>query len=200
VARLEETFLAVVRDWGQSLESTDSYTFGHSERVANYAQRVAVALGLGEDEVTTVRLGAYLHDLGKIRVPHEVLNKPGRLTNDEFEVIKMHPIWGLELLESVEFPWDIKPIIRWHHEKYDGTGYPDRLRGDEIPLHAMIIGIVDVFDALTTTRSYRGAMSQEVALAEMERCRHWWRPDVHQAFRTAIVEVPVTATGAAAAA
>jgi putative nucleotidyltransferase with HDIG domain len=198
VARLEETFLAVVRDWGLSLESSDSYTFGHCERVANYAAAVAGALGLGETEITTVRLGAYLHDLGKIRVPHEVLNKPGRLTNDEFEIIKMHPVWGLELLKGVEFPWDIKPIIRWHHEKYDGTGYPDRLRGDEIPLHAMIICIVDVYDALTTSRSYRGAMSQDAALAEMTASRHWWRPDVYEAFRRAIALAP--ATGAAVAA
>jgi len=186
VAQLEATFLAVVRDWGQSIESSDTYTFGHCERVANYAAAVAGALGLDEQQITTVRLGAYLHDVGKIRVPHEILNKPGRLTSDEFDVIRMHPIWGLDLLEGVEFPWDIKPIIRWHHEKCDGTGYPDRLRGEEIPLHAMIIGIVDVYDALTTTRSYRPAMSREVALAEMEKCRTWWRQDVYAAFRGAI--------------
>jgi putative nucleotidyltransferase with HDIG domain len=186
VEKLEATFLAVVRDWGQSIESSDSYTFGHCERVASYAADVAAALGLDEAHVTTVRLGAYLHDVGKIRVPHEVLNKPGRLSDEEFEIIKMHPIWGVELLESVEFPWDIKPIIRWHHEKYDGTGYPDRLRGDEIPLPAMIIGIVDVYDALTTTRSYRPAMPRETALAEMARSRHWWRSDVYDAFCRAV--------------
>lgn len=186
MAGLEEAFLAVVRDWGRSIESADMYTFGHSERVANYAAAVAQALGLDAGEVTTVRLGAYLHDVGKIRIPHEVLNKPGRLSPDEFDIVKMHPIWGLELLEGVEFPWDIKPIIRWHHEKLDGTGYPDRLRGDEIPLHAMIIGIVDVFDALTTTRSYRPAMSLEAALAEMSGSRRWWRPEVYEAFCRAI--------------
>lgn len=199
VAQLEAAFLAVVRDWGQSIESADSYTFGHSERVARYAEQVARALGLDGHEITTVRLGAYLHDVGKIRVPHEVLNKPGRLTRDEFELIKMHPVWGLELLEGIEFPWDIKPIIRWHHEKVDGSGYPDRLTGDEIPLNAMIIGIVDVFDALTTTRSYRGAMSTETALAEMRRSRHWWRPDVYQAFCRSVgaAEAPDAATRAA---
>jgi len=176
----------VVRDWGQSIESSDTYTFGHCERVAAYAAEVAHALGLDEHVVTTIRLGPYLHDVGKIRVPHEGLNKPGRLTSEEFDIIKMHPIWGLELLEGVEFPWDIKPIIRWHHEKHDGTGYPDRLRGDEIPLGAAIIGIVDVYDALTTTRSYRGAMTHEAALAEMERCRHHWKAEVYEAFRKAI--------------
>jgi putative nucleotidyltransferase with HDIG domain len=186
VEKLEATFLAVVRDWGQSIESSDSYTFGHCERVADYAAKVAQALGLDDAGVTTVRLGAYLHDLGKIRVPHEVLNKPGRLTDEEFDIIRMHPIWGVELLDGVEFPWDLKPIIRWHHEKYDGTGYPDRLRGDEIPLPAMIIGIVDVYDALTTTRSYRPALTREAALAEMARARGAWRGDVYDAFCRAL--------------
>jgi HD-GYP domain-containing protein (c-di-GMP phosphodiesterase class II) len=94
----------------------------------------------------------------------------------------MHPVWGVELLATVEFPWDIKPIIRSHHEKFDGTGYPDRLRGEEIPLHAQIICIVDVYDALTTTRSYRRAMTHAEALVQMAESRHWWRGDVYEAF------------------
>jgi putative nucleotidyltransferase with HDIG domain len=182
VEALENTYRAVVREWGQSIESSDTYTFGHCERVADAAIRVAQALGLDEQAQTTIRLGAYLHDVGKVRVPHEILNKPGPLTTDEFEVIKMHPVWGIELLASVEFPWDLKPIIRWHHERFDGSGYPDRLRGEEIPLAAQIVGIVDVYDALTTTRSYRPAMSHETAIAEMTRCRHWWSPRVFEAF------------------
>jgi putative nucleotidyltransferase with HDIG domain len=186
VAALEGTYLAVVRDWGQSIESSDSYTHGHCERVASYAVAVARALGADEHEQTTVRIGAYLHDVGKVKVPHEILNKPGRLTREEFEVIQMHPVWGVELLATVEFPWDIKPIIRWHHEKHDGTGYPDRLKGDEIPTNAQVIGIADVYDALTTTRSYRPALSHAEAIAEIERCRHWWRGDVYQAFVTTV--------------
>ncbi|MEO8199811.1 MAG: HD domain-containing phosphohydrolase [Gemmatimonadota bacterium] len=195
VAQLEGTYLAVVRDWGQSIESADSYTFGHCERVANYGIAVASALGLEESEQTTIRLGAYLHDLGKVRVPHEILNKPGKLTVEEFEIVQKHPEWGLELLSAVEFPWDIKPIIRWHHERYDGTGYPDRLKGEEIPLGAQIICIVDVYDALTTTRSYRAAMSREEAVARMEESRHWWREDVYQAFVTNIVSDPISEGG-----
>jgi putative nucleotidyltransferase with HDIG domain len=182
VLKLQETYFAVVRDWGQSIESSDSYTYGHCERVAGYALAVARELGLDEEQQTAIRIGAYLHDLGKVRVPHEILNKPGALTSEEFRVIQMHPVWGLELLATVEFPWDIKPIIRWHHEKYDGTGYPDRLQGDEIPVSAQIIGIVDVYDALTTTRSYRPALSQSEALAKMHECRGWWRADIYQAF------------------
>lgn len=189
VLRLEETYFAVVRDWGQSIESSDSYTFGHCERVAGYALAVARQLGLDEEQQTTIRIGAYLHDLGKVRVPHEILSKPSALTAEEFRTIQMHPAWGLELLATVEFPWDIKPIIRWHHEKYDGTGYPDRLRGDEIPINAQIICIVDVYDALTTTRSYRAAMSPADALANMKEHRSWWRPDVYRAFIKSLMRV-----------
>ncbi|HXV87425.1 MAG TPA: HD domain-containing phosphohydrolase, partial [Gemmatimonadales bacterium] len=193
VTELQETYFAVVRDWGQSIESSDSYTFGHCERVADYAVAVARELGLGEEDITTIRLGAYLHDVGKVRVPHEILNKPGKLSPEEFAVMRQHTVWGIELLATVEFPWDIKPMIRWHHEKYDGSGYPDGLQGDEIPLSAQIIGIVDVFDALTTTRAYRPAMSYAAALQEMRACGGWWRSDVHQAFLRAVAERPLAA-------
>jgi len=181
VTDLEGTFLMIVRDWGQSIESADSYTHGHCERVATYAVAVARALGLGVEEQSTVRIGAYLHDVGKVRIPHEILNKPGKLTREERELMERHTLYGIELLEGVEFPWDIKPIIRSHHEKCDGTGYPDRLRGDAIPLAAQIIGIVDVYDALTSTRSYRAAMSVEDALTELRKCKAWWREDVFEA-------------------
>jgi putative nucleotidyltransferase with HDIG domain len=190
VHRLEETYLAVVREWGQSIESADSYTFGHCERVATYSIGVAQQLGQDEGNLTAIRLGAYLHDVGKVRVPHEILNKPGRLSTEEFDVIKRHPEWGIELLATIEFPWDIKPMIRSHHEKYDGSGYPDGLRGDEIPVAAQIVCIADVYDALTTTRSYRGAMSKEEAIGKMEESRHWWRPDVYRAFMRSMEETP----------
>ena len=182
VSALESTYFEVVREWGQSIESADSYTFGHCERVAQRSIAVARQLELDEATQTTIRLGAYLHDLGKVRVPHEILNKPGPLTREEFEIVQGHPIWGLELLAAVEFPWDFKPIIRWHHERYDGTGYPDRLRGEEIPVAAQIVGIVDVYDALTTARSYRPAMSHQAAMAEVERCRSGWSESVYAAF------------------
>ena len=182
VAELEEAYLAVVREWGQSIESNDSYTFGHCERVAQNAVDVAEALGLDDEEQTTIRLGAYLHDVGKVKVPHEILNKPGPLTPEEFEVAQMHPTWGIELLDSVEFPWDIKPIIRWHHERYNGTGYPDRLHGDQIPVSAQIVGIVDVYDAMTSTRAYRPALSPAEALAELNTMRDAWSSPVFEAF------------------
>ena len=182
IAELEGTYFATVREWGQSIESADTYTFGHCERVARNGVAVARALGMDEHAQTTVRIGAYLHDLGKVRVPHEILSKPGPLRRDEFEVVQMHPIWGVELLAGVEFPWDIKPVIRWHHERYDGSGYPDRLRGDEIPLSAQIVGIVDVYDALTTARPYRPAFSHAAALVKIEGRRGSWSETVYGAF------------------
>jgi len=190
-AELEDTYLAVVREWGQSIESADTYTFGHCERVARRAVAVAEAMGMDEHAQTTVRVGAYLHDVGKVRVPHEILNKPDKLTPDEFEVVQQHPVWGIELLAAVEFPWDIKPIIRWHHERYDGSGYPDRLRGDEIPLSAQIVGIADVYDALTTTRPYRPALPLEQALAEMDRFRGWWSEAVRAAFKKSLAQTRI---------
>jgi putative nucleotidyltransferase with HDIG domain len=190
VAELEGTYLAVVRNWGQSIESSDSYTFGHCERVAQNAVAVARILGLDDQEEKTILLGAYLHDVGKVRVPHELLHKPGPLTREELEVVQMHPIWGIELLASVEFPWDIKPIIRWHHERYDGSGYPDRLKGDEIPLAAQVVGILDVYDALMTTRPYQPALPAEKALERMTSCRAWWSDRVFEAFVKAIAQPP----------
>jgi putative nucleotidyltransferase with HDIG domain len=198
VAALENTYLAVVRDWGQSIESADSYTHGHCERVAQNAVAVAKALGLDDYEQKTIRLGAYLHDVGKVKVPHEILNKPGALTADEFEVIQLHPVWGIELLANVEFPWDIKPIIRWHHEKYSGAGYPDRLRGDEIPLSAQVVGIVDVYDALTTTRAYRPALTHDAALGELTKMRASWSDRVFEAFMRAVGDAPAAPLAAVA--
>jgi putative nucleotidyltransferase with HDIG domain len=182
MAQLEGTYLSLVRAWGQSIESSDSYTFGHSERVARHAVAVARALGLDDLAQTTIRLGAYLHDVGKVRVPHELLSKPGPLTPAENAVVQLHPLWGIELLAETEFPWDIKPIVRCHHERYDGSGYPDGLRGEDIPLAAQIVGIADVYDALTTTRAYQPALSVDAALVEITRCRSWWSDRVLAAF------------------
>jgi putative nucleotidyltransferase with HDIG domain len=192
VAELEGTYLAVVRAWGQSIESSDSYTFGHCERVAKNAVAMARVLGLDEHEEKTILLGAYLHDLGKVQVPHEILHKPGPLTREEREIAQMHPIWGIELLASVEFPWDLKPIIRWHHERYDGTGYPDRLKGDEIPLAAQIVGILDVYDALTTPRSYQAALPVEQAVALLTRYRGRWSERVFRALLKVVTAPPAS--------
>lgn len=186
MAELESTYLAVVRAWGRSLESSDSLTFGHCERVARHAVAVARELGLDDQEETTVLLGAYLHDLGKVGVPQDVLHKAGPLTHEEREVVRMHPLWGVALLADVEFPWDIKPIIRWHHEKYDGSGYPDGLRGGEIPIAAQVVGIAEVYDALTSGWDHGPALAADQALERITSCRHWWSERVFEAFIRAV--------------
>lgn len=196
VGQLQAVCFTLVRQWGQSIESADQYTFGHCERVADYAVTVARRLGLNEVQRATVRVGAYLHDIGKVRLPRHILNKPGPLTRREFALVQRHTVWGEELLAGVDLPWDIRPIIRWHHEKYDGSGYPDRLRGNAIPTSAQIIGIVDVFDALTSSRSYHPALPRHSALAQIRACRHWWKPEVYDAFRRSLGAIPLTSQAA----
>jgi putative nucleotidyltransferase with HDIG domain len=189
VAELEAAYLAVVRAWGRSIESADPYTYGHCERVARDAVAIARALGLDEHQETTILLGAYLHDVGQMRVPHEILQKRGRLTADELAVVRSHPIWGAELLADVEFPWDIEPIVRWHHERCDGSGYPDGLEGDAIPLAAQIVGILDVYDALTTPRGYKEALPKALAIEKIVESRAWWSDRVVEAFLT-VMDAP----------
>lgn len=178
----EAACLEVVCRLAELIESSDRYTFGHCARVAAYAVDIARSLEFDDHEITTVRIGAYLHDLGKVRVPAEILNKPGPLAAEESDLIREHPLWGVDLLAAIDLPWDIKPIIRWHHERYDGSGYPHGLRGEEIPITAQIVGIADAFDALTTTRSYRPAVSIEQAMVAMQENRRQWHPDVYRAF------------------
>jgi putative nucleotidyltransferase with HDIG domain len=186
MAELQGAYLAVVREWGSSIESSDSRTFSHCERVARTAVAVARALGLDERAETTILLGAYLHDVGKVRVPHEILHKSGPLTAAERDLMRMHPIWGVELLAGIEFPWDFNPIIRWHHERRDGTGYPDHLTGDQIPLAAQVVGIADTYDTLTTGRFDQASLTPAEALERITACRGWWSDRVYTAFRQAI--------------
>ena len=165
--RLEERFLDVVRKWGESIESKDIYTQGHCVRVATVSCALAELAGFDSATLFWFRIGALLHDVGKLIVPVEVLNKPGRLDEDEWRIMKRHPEAGVELLAGIEFPWDIRPMVRNHHERWDGCGYPDRLAGKAIPLSARILCIADVYDALTTTRSYRKGFDHEQAVAVM---------------------------------
>jgi putative nucleotidyltransferase with HDIG domain len=167
VGRLEKQFYDIVTRWAQTIESKDAYTLGHCERVADYA--CALARDAGFDEITMFwfRIGALLHDVGKIVVPSEILNKPGRFTPEEREIMERHAAAGSDLLGDIEFPWDVLPMVRGHHERWDGTGYPDRLAGEEIDLSARITCIADVFDALTTDRPYRPGFTRDEALAMM---------------------------------
>lgn len=165
--RIESTFLDVVRRWGESIESKDAYTQGHCLRVADLACAIARRIGLDERRLFWFRVGALLHDVGKISVPPEILNKPGRLTSEEWALMRAHPESGVELLRGIEFPEDVIPIVLHHHEKWDGSGYPHGLAGEAIPVPARILGMADVYDALTTDRSYKPGMPHDVAMATM---------------------------------
>lgn len=154
---LEEMFLHIVAAWSDSIESADRYTRGHCERVADRACALARAVGYDDRTLLWFRMGALLHDVGKIVVPPEILNKPGPLTPEERVVMERHPDAGVELIGDIEFPWDVRPMVRHHHEAWNGSGYPARLAGEEIPLSARILCVADVYDALATDRPYRTA-------------------------------------------
>lgn len=188
-AQLEGDFLALVAMWGESIEAKDRYTSGHCMRVAAYACRMAEEAGLPEREITWFRMGAFLHDIGKVEVPEEILNKPGRLTEEERFIIERHTVVGDEMLASTEFPWEIRPMVRSHHERWDGRGYPDGLRGTEIPFTARILHIADVFDALTSTRSYRSPLSAEEAVKLMENDVGSFDPELFEVFKHLLPEV-----------
>lgn len=166
---LENTYLKVVAAWAESIDAKDPYTAGHCSRVADLACRLAEDCGFAGRELTWFRMGGFLHDVGKTAVPLEILNKPGKLTEEEWVAMKNHTVAGAEIVEKLNFPWEILPIVRSHHERWNGTGYPDGLAGEDIPFTARILGVADVYDALTTARSYRPAMSREEALQIMER-------------------------------
>ncbi len=167
-AVLENDFLDVVRKWGDSIESKDDYTQGHCVRVADLACALWMRVNAGDStSLFWFRIGALLHDVGKLMVPAEVLNKPGKLTEQEWALVRRHPTAGVELLADIEFPWDVRPIVESHHERWDGRGYPHGLAGDQLPLTARVLCIADVYDALTSQRSYKAAHSHDEAMAIM---------------------------------
>ncbi len=167
-ALLEADFLDVARKWGESIEAKDIYTQGHCVRVADLSGAIWSRVGGGDTmSLFWFRIGALLHDVGKLMVPAEVLNKSGQLNNAEWLLMKQHPTAGVELLADVEFPWDVRPIVESHHERWDGRGYPHGLGGEEIPLTARVLCIADVYDALTSKRSYKQAFNHDEAMEIM---------------------------------
>ncbi|MHB1390931.1 MAG: HD domain-containing phosphohydrolase [Thermoleophilia bacterium] len=167
--QLEATFWSTIRSLAEAIDAKDSYTRGHSDRVADYAEGLARRLKMEEDMLNAVRCAGYLHDTGKIGIPDAILLKPGKLTESEYTQIMNHPILSHKIIEPVDFPYDVKPLVRHHHERIDGSGYPDGLIGDEIPLGARIIGIADAFEAMTSDRPYRKALSFAAATEELKR-------------------------------
>ena len=168
--QMRESYRNTIEALAAAIEAKDVYTSGHSSAVTRYAVPVARQLGIAEGELQSIEFAAILHDIGKIAVPESVLNKPGKLTREEFEDIKRHPAVGAEIIRSVGFLNDAVAYIKHHHERWDGKGYPDGLAGDDIPLGAQIVGIVDTFDAMTSTRSYRKALPEGEAVKEIQRC------------------------------
>jgi len=151
------------------VEIRDPYTAGHQRRVAELAQALAERLELGERRSEGVYMAALIHDIGKIHVPSEILSKPGRLSDLEYALIKTHPAVGAEALQMVPFPWPLQEMIRQHHERSDGSGYPRGLSGDEILMEARILCVADVVEAMQSHRPYRPALGQDVALEEVRR-------------------------------
>ena len=150
-----------------AIEAKDHTTHKHLQRVRVFAVAIAQRLGLSEDEIEALRAAALLHDIGKLAVPEHIINKPGKLTPEEFEKMKIHPVVGSEILERVAFPYPVAPIVRSHHERWDGTGYPDGLKHEEIPIGARILAAVDCLDALASDRQYRNALSLEHAMEKV---------------------------------
>ncbi|HEY3781032.1 MAG TPA: HD domain-containing phosphohydrolase [Fimbriimonadaceae bacterium] len=189
-AELADLYLATIKSLALAIDAKDQYTHQHILRVQRYAVAIAVEMGLKGSDLEAVNTGALLHDIGKLGVPEYVLLKPGRLTPDEFDMIKKHPEIGAAILGPVKFPWPVLPVVRHHHEKLDGTGYPDGLKGDEIPLSARIMAVADVYDALTSSRSYRRAWAHEKALGIIVKdAGTHFDPQVVEAFTKVVVGV-----------
>ena len=175
---------AVITTLALTIEARDPYTLGHCDRLSRYAVAVGEVLGLDPEMVRSLRLGGYLHDLGKIAVPDGILLKPGPLDPIEYERIRAHPGAGSDLVLGLRSMELVRPIMRHHHEKWDGSGYPDGLKGEAIPLGARIISVVDVFDALHTERPYKAALSRSEAVSTLirETDLGYWDPRVVETF------------------
>lgn len=169
-AKLEKAYLDMVETLRFTVEAKDSYTRGHSDRVSEYSVLIGEKINLPEEQIKLLRVGGLFHDIGKIGIPDSILLKTEKLTDEEYAEIKKHPSIGAYILGSAEIFKDIIPIVKYHHERFDGTGYPDKLKGEEIPYLARIAAIADTFDAMTSRRSYRNALDLEYVKNEIKKC------------------------------
>ena len=167
---LEKSYLESIETLRRTVEVKDVYTKGHSDRVAEYSLLIGEKLGFSEDEMKTLRIGALFHDIGKIGIPDSILLKDAKLTEDEYSEIKNHPTIGAHILSNASIFSNIIPIVKHHHERYDGKGYPSKLSGDTIPLFARIVAVADTFDAMTSRRSYRNELNLEYTKQEISNC------------------------------
>ena len=177
--QLAELNSSVIASFAMAIDAKDQHTHGHTQRVHDTAVMIARDMGLADDEIECISTAAMLHDIGKLAVPDHILSKPGQLTQEEMKKVKTHTLVGAAILESVKFPWPVVPVIRSHHEWYDGTGYPDAITGDQIPQGARILAVADVYDALLSHRPYRSAMTVQEAIAFMrERSGTQFDPEI----------------------
>ena len=168
---LRRTLGATIQAMTFTVETRDPYTAGHQRRVTDLARTIATEMGLSKEQIEGIRMAAVIHDMGKITVPTDILSKPARLSEHEFGIIKCHPKVGYDILKTIEFPWPIAQIIFQHHERMDGSGYPQGLSGGEIILEARILGVADVVEAMASFRPYRPALGIDKALEEISRNR-----------------------------
>ena len=168
---VRKSLQGIIQSISLIIETRDPYTAGHQRSVANLARAIALVMGLPPERIEGIRLAATVHDLGKISIPAEILSKPTRLTEAEISMIRIHPRSGYEILKKVEFPWPIAQIVLQHHERIDGSGYPQGLRGPDILLEAKILGVADVMDAMCSHRPYRASIGIDKALAEISQNR-----------------------------
>ena len=167
---LQEAYLATVRSLAAAVDAKDPYTRGHSDRVAMFSGLLAKQLGISHDQQTALEMAAYLHDIGKIGIKEEILLKPGKLTDGEMGQMRHHPLIGANILKPVGFPWPITPIVRHHHERWDGDGYPAGLKGEEIPMLARILTVADAYEAMVADRPYRKGRTREEGIEELRSC------------------------------
>lgn len=167
---LSELFYKTIKSIAQALDAKDEYTHGHSIRVTLYSLALAKTLNLSDDLLEEIETTGLLHDIGKIAIPEKILLKPGKLTDDEYEIIKKHPELGKRLVGGIGKLKLISNWLKYHHERYDGQGYPEGLVGEQIPISSRIIAIADTYDAMTSSRSYRRALSHQEAISEINRC------------------------------
>jgi len=185
---LQGTFKQTIRGLASAIDKMDRYTAGHSARVAAYAQILAIKLGLDDEQIEIVRQSALMHDIGKIGCVMN-LNKPGKLSQEEYEIFKQHPEHGRDILQPIEFLNPLIPGVHLHHERWDGLGYPLGMKGNEVPLIARIISVADTYDAMTSDRAYRKALSHDIAISEIRRCGGTqFDPELAQSFLESIEE------------
>ena len=169
--KLEKAYLESIETLRFTVEAKDTYTRGHSDRVSEYSVLIGKKLKLSDEDINTLKIGGLFHDIGKIGVPDSILLKDSKLTDDEYSEIKNHPSIGAHILSNATIFKNVLPVVKHHHERYDGNGYPGKLKGEEIPLLARIAAVADSFDAMTSKRTYRNSLTLDIVRAEIEKCK-----------------------------